>query len=162
MRTPALAQAYADKPIKLVVPLGPGGPTDVAARLMMQFVPAALGQALVIENRPGAGGAIGSRYVAAAEPDGYTLMLATNATLCVVPALMKNPGYDPVRSFAPVAQLTESTLILAVPNKVPANTVAEFIAYAKANRGKLSYASAGVGNLTSLLAEVFKIPWGSG
>lgn len=157
----AAAQTYPDRVIKLVVPLGPGGPTDVAARLMTQFVPAALGQPLVIENRPGAGGAIGSRYVAGAEPDGYTLMLGTSATLCVVPALLKNPGYDPVKSFEPVAQLTESTLILAVPNKVPARTLGEFIAYAKANAGKLSYASAGVGNQTQLLAEVFKSKTGT-
>jgi tripartite-type tricarboxylate transporter receptor subunit TctC len=156
----ARAQAYPDKPIRLVVPLGPGGPSDVAARLMTQVIPAALGQPLVVENRPGAGGAIGSRFVASSEPDGYTLMLANNATLCVVPALLKNPGYDPVKSFAPVAQLTESTLVFTVPNRVPANTVPEFIAYVKSRSGKLSYASAGVGNLTQLLAEVFKAKTG--
>ncbi len=157
----AVAQAYPDKPIKLVVPFGPGGPTDVAARLMTQFMPSELGQPMVIENRPGAGGAIGTRYVATAEPDGYTLALGTSATLCVVPALQKDPGYDPVKSFAPVAQLTESTLVFAVPNTVMARTVAEFVAYAKANAGKLSYASAGVGNQTQLLAEVFKSKTGT-
>jgi tripartite-type tricarboxylate transporter receptor subunit TctC len=152
----AFAEQYPLRPIKLIVPLGPGGPTDVAARLLSQFVPAGIGEPLIVENRPGAGGAIGSRMVAAADPDGYTLMLGTSATLCVVPALMKNPGYDPVKSFVPVAQITESTLILAVSNNVPANSVREFVAYAKANPGKLNYASAGVGNQTQLLAEVFK------
>jgi tripartite-type tricarboxylate transporter receptor subunit TctC len=153
---PAWAQEFPNKPMKLIVPLGPGGPTDVAARLVAQVVPTALGQPLVIENRPGAGGAIGSRAVATSDPDGYTLMLATSATLCVVPALMKNPGYDPVKSFVPVSQVTESTLILAIADSVPANTVKGFVAYVKANPGKLSYASAGLGNQTQLLAEVFK------
>jgi tripartite-type tricarboxylate transporter receptor subunit TctC len=153
---PTFAETYPSRPIRLIVPLGPGGPTDVAARLLSQFVPEAIGAALVVENRPGAGGAIGSRYVAAADPDGYTLMLGTSATLCIVPALLKNPGYDPVKSFVPVAQVTESTLVLAVSNKVSANTVQEFVAYAKANPDKLSYASAGLGNQTQLFAEVFK------
>jgi tripartite-type tricarboxylate transporter receptor subunit TctC len=156
-----LAQTYPDKPIKLVVPFGPGGPSDVAARLMTQFIPATLGQPLVVENRPGAGGAIGSRFVAGSDPDGYTLLVANNATLCVVPALLKNPGYDPIKSFAPVAQLTESTLVFTIPNRVPANTVREFVEYVKSRPGKLSYASAGVGNLTQLVAEVFKLKTGT-
>jgi tripartite-type tricarboxylate transporter receptor subunit TctC len=158
---PAFAQEFPSRPMKLVVPLGPGGPTDVAARLVAQVVPSALGQPLVIENRPGAGGAIGSRAVATADPDGYTLMLANNATLCVVPALMKDPGYDPVKSFVPVSQVTESTLILALANNVPADNMKDFVAYAKANAGKLSFASAGIGNLTQLLVEVFKVRTGT-
>jgi tripartite-type tricarboxylate transporter receptor subunit TctC len=157
----AFADDYPNKPIRLVVPLAPGGPTDVAARLLTQFVPTAIGQPLVVENRPGAGGAIGSRYVAAAEPDGYTLMLGTSATLCIVPALLKNPGYDPVKSFVPIAPVTESMLVLAVANHVPVNTAQEFIAYAKANPGKLTFASAGLGNQTQLFAEVFKARTGT-
>lgn len=158
---PARGETWPDKPLRLVVPFGPGGPTDVAARLVSQFVPAEIGQPIVIENRPGAGGALGTRFVATSEPDGYTLALGTSATLCVVPALQKDPGYDPVRSFAPVAQLTESTLVMTAPNSVPARTVAEFVAYAKQNAGKLSYASAGVGNQTQLLAELFKAKTGT-
>jgi tripartite-type tricarboxylate transporter receptor subunit TctC len=153
---PAGAQPYPNKTIKLVVPFGPGGPTDVSARLVAQLAQSALGQSVVIENRPGAGGALGTRSVAAAEPDGYTLLIGTSATLGVVPALTKNPGYDPVRSFAPVAKVADSTLVLVAPANFPANTVKEFVAYAKANPGKLSYASAGVGNQTQLLAELFK------
>lgn len=145
----------------MIVPLGPGGPTDVAARLLTQFVPAAIGQPLVVENKPGAGGAIGSRYVAAADPDGYTLMLGTSATLCIVPELLKTPGYDPVKSFVPVAQVTESMLVLAVSNNVPANNAKEFIAYAKANPDKLTFSSAGLGNQTQLFAEVFKVRTGT-
>jgi tripartite-type tricarboxylate transporter receptor subunit TctC len=153
---PALAQSNLNKPIKLVVPFGPGGPTDVSARIVAQVLQAALAQSVVIENRPGAGGALGTKSVAAAEPDGATLLIGTSATLGVVPALMKNPGYDPIRSFAPVAKIADSTLVLVTPASFPASSVKEFIAYAKANAGKLSYASAGVGNQTQLLAELFK------
>jgi tripartite-type tricarboxylate transporter receptor subunit TctC len=158
--TPVHAQSYPNKPIKLIVPFGPGGPTDVSARLVGGLVQAALGQAVVIENRPGAGGALGSKAVAAAEADGYTLLIGTSATLGVVPALLKNPGYDPLTSFAPVAKIADSTLVLVVPAAFPANSVAEFVAYAKANPGKLSYASAGAGNQTQLLAELFNAKTG--
>ena len=150
------AQTYPNTTIKLVVPFGPGGPTDVAARLVAQIVQSALGQNVVIENRPGAGGATGSKSVATADPDGYSLLVGTSATLGVVPALQKNPGYDPIKSFAPVAKIADSTLVLVVPANFPANSVREFVAYAKANPGKLSYASAGTGNQTQLLAELFK------
>jgi tripartite-type tricarboxylate transporter receptor subunit TctC len=139
-----------------VVPFGPGGPTDVSARLVAQVVQSGLGENVVIENRPGAGGATGTRSVANAEPDGYTLLIGTSATLAVVPALVKSPGYDPIKSFAPVAKILDSTLVLIVPAKFPANSVKEFVAYGKANPGKLSYASAGAGNQTQLLAELLK------
>jgi tripartite-type tricarboxylate transporter receptor subunit TctC len=132
----------------------------VSARLVGGLVQAALGQAVVIENRPGAGGALGSKAVASAEADGYTLLIGTSATLGVVPALLKNPGYDPLTSFAPVAKIADSTLVLVVPAAFPANSVAEFVAYAKANPGKLSYASAGAGNQTQLLAELFNAKTG--
>jgi tripartite-type tricarboxylate transporter receptor subunit TctC len=153
---PLHAQNYPNKPIRLVVPFGPGGPTDVSARILAQIVQSALGQSVVIENRPGAGGALGSKSVATAEPDGYTLLIGTSATLGVVPALMKNAGYDPVKSFAPVAKIADSTLVLVAPAAFPASSVKELVAHAKANPGKLSYASAGVGNQTQLLAELFK------
>ena len=154
--TRAETQSYPTRTIKLVVPFGPGGPTDVSARLVAQVVQSGLGPSVVIENRPGAGGAIGTKSVANAEPDGATLLIGTSATLGVVPALMKNPGYDPIKSFAPVAKVADSTLVLVVPATFPANSVQEFVAYAKANPGRLSFASAGVGNQTQLLAELFK------
>lgn len=153
---PLHAQAFPTKTIKLVVPFGPGGPTDVAARIVSQVVQSSLGQSVVIENRAGAGGATGTRSVATADPDGYTLLIGTSATLGVVPALLKNPGYDPVKSFTPVAKIFDSTTVMVVPANFPANTVQEFIAYAKANPGKLSYSSAGAGNQTQLAAELFK------
>ena len=154
--TSASAQSYPARSIKLVVPFGPGGPTDVSARIVAQVVQAGLGTSVVIENRPGAGGAIGTKSVANADPDGATLLIGTSATLGVVPALVKNPGYDPIKSFAPVAKVADSTLVLVVPANFPANSVQEFVAHAKANPGKLSFASAGVGNQTQLLAELFK------
>jgi tripartite-type tricarboxylate transporter receptor subunit TctC len=153
---PAQAQTYPFKPIRLVVPFGPGGPTDVAARLVSQLVQASLGQSVVIENRTGAGGALGTKAVAAADPYGYTLLIGTSATLAVVPALVKNPGYDPLKSFVPVAKVADSTIVMVTPIGYAPASVQEFVAYAKANPGKLSYASAGVGNQTHLQAELFK------
>ena len=151
---PAQSQSYPTKTIKLVVPFGPGGPTDVAARVVAQVVPSGLGQSVVIENRPGAGGALGSKAVAGAEPDGYTLLIGTSATLGVVPALVKNPGYDPIKSFAPIAKVADSTTIFVVHPSFPAGSIRELAAHAKANPGKLSYASAGPGNQTHLAAEL--------
>jgi len=153
---PVHGQDYPSHTIKLVVPFGPGGPTDVSARLVAQIAQSELGQPIVVENRPGAGGAIGSKSVANADPDGYTLLLGTSATLGVVPAVANNPGYDPIKSFTPIAKVSDSTLVLVVPKEFPANTVGEFVAYAKSHPGQLSYASAGVGNQTQLLAELFK------
>jgi tripartite-type tricarboxylate transporter receptor subunit TctC len=150
------AEGYPTKTIKLVVPFGPGGPTDVAARVASQIVQASLGQSVVVENRPGAGGATGTRAVATAEPDGYTLLLGTVATLGALPAVIKNPGFDPNTSFEPIAKLTESTAILVVPPQLPVKDVADLVALAKAKPGQLNFASAGVGNQTQLNAEVFK------
>jgi tripartite-type tricarboxylate transporter receptor subunit TctC len=150
------AQSYPAKPIKLIVPFGPGGPTDLAARVAAQIVQGSLGQSVITENRPGAAGAIGTRAVAAADPDGYTLLLGTVATLGALPAAIKNPGFDPVTSFAPLSKLTEGTAVLVVPPSLAANTVSELIALAKASPGKLNYASAGIGNQTHLNGEIFK------
>src|SRR5262249_1912911 len=105
---------------------------------------------------PGAGGATGTKAAAGADPDGYTLLIGTSATLGVVPALVKNPGYDARTSFSPVAKVADSTLVLVVPPALPVASVADFVAYARQNPGKLSYASAGAGNQTQLLAELFK------
>jgi tripartite-type tricarboxylate transporter receptor subunit TctC len=154
------AQSYPAKVIKLIVPFGPGGPTDLAARVASQIVQTSLGQSMIIENRPCAGGAIGTRAVAASEADGYTLLLGTVATLGALPAAMKNPGFDPDKSFAPISKLTESTAVLVAPPSLAANTVAELIAFAKANPGKLNYSSAGTGNQTHLNGEVFKVKAG--
>src|SRR5437899_825396 len=120
---PAAAQAFPERPIHLVVPAAPGGPTDVPARLLSQFLPEKLGQPAVVENRAGAGGAIGARFVAGATPDGYTLLVGNTSVLAVWPSVSSSAGYDPARNFAPVAKLTESYQILVVPESSPFRTV---------------------------------------
>jgi tripartite-type tricarboxylate transporter receptor subunit TctC len=154
---PAASQtAWPDKPVRLIVPAGPGGPNDVLARIVAQFLPQTLGQSIVVENRPGAGGATAAKAVTAAEPDGYTLLVGNTAVLAVIPAVTREPGYDPIASFAPIAKLMDSMQVLIVSNDVPVKTFAEFIAYAKANPGKLNFASSGIGNLTHLSGELLK------
>jgi tripartite-type tricarboxylate transporter receptor subunit TctC len=148
--------AYPDKVIKMIVPAPPGGQTDVLARLLAQKMQQALGQSVIIDNRPGAGGALGARALAAADPDGYTLFFGNTSTLAVIPAVSKNPGYDPVKNFAPVASVSESYMILVVNPAFPAKSVAEFLAYAKANPGKLNFGHAGAGNVTHLTGEMFR------
>lgn len=155
----ALAQAqtvYPDRVIKMIVPAPAGGQTDVMARLMTQKMQQSLGQTVVIDNRAGAGGALGARTAAAAEPDGYTLFYGNTSTLAVIPAVSKSAGYDPVKNFAPVAGVSESYMILVVHPSFPAKTIQEFVAYAKANPGKLNYAHAGAGNVTHLTGEMFR------
>ena len=152
----AFAQSYPDRLIKLVVPQGPGGPTDIFARVIGQRLQAAFGQNVVIENRPGAGGVIAAKAVAAAEPDGYTLFLGNTSVLVIIPVLSRSAGYDPTRSFAPVAKLAETSQVLIVHPSVPATSLHELVGYAKANPGKLNYSSAGVGNILHLAGELFK------
>src|SRR6478609_4654956 len=154
---PAHAQTvYPERVIKMIVPSPAGGQTDVMARLMAQKMQQALGQSVIIENRAGAGGALGARTAAAAEPDGYTLFYGNTSTLAVIPAVSKNAGYDPVKNYAPVASVSESYMILVVHPSFPARTIQEFLAYAKANPGKLNYAHAGAGNVTHLTGEMFR------
>jgi tripartite-type tricarboxylate transporter receptor subunit TctC len=157
VQAPAQAETWPDKTIRLVVPAGPGGPTDVLARIIADRLTAALPQPVIIDNRGGAGGAIGARVVAAAPPDGYTLMLGNTATLANIPAVSKSAGYDPLRSFTPVAKLTDSFQILVVTPSLPVKSVAELIAYAKAHPGKLNDAAVGAGNLTHLSGELLKV-----
>ena len=152
--TRAHAQAYPDKPIKLVVPFPPGGPIDTMARVAAQHISTALGQQAVVENRPGAGSTIGFKAVAASPPDGYTLMFGSSGSLAVAPSLYVNAGLDPVKSFAPIASFALLPHVMVVPEQVPAKTVAEFIAYAKENAGKLNY-GAGLGTPPYLLSTLF-------
>jgi tripartite-type tricarboxylate transporter receptor subunit TctC len=150
------AQAFPDRPIKLVVPTPPGGPPDIMARLLTDKMGAALGQPVIVENLPGgAGGTIGSKLVAAAEPDGYTLLMGSTSTLLIAPLIFKNAGYS-AGTFAPVAGVSETTEVLAVHTSVPANSVAELVRLAKSQPGMLSYGSAGVGSLPHLEGELLK------
>jgi tripartite-type tricarboxylate transporter receptor subunit TctC len=155
----ASAQSFPDKPIRLIVPFPPGGPTDFMARLIAQHLSANLGQ-IVVENRPGAGGTLAAKVVASAEPDGYTLLYGSSATLGIAPALYKNADYDPVRSFAPIALVSSVPFVLVIATSVPARTLAEFIAYAKANPGKLNFGAA-VGTPPHLVGELFKVVTGT-
>jgi tripartite-type tricarboxylate transporter receptor subunit TctC len=151
-----LAQTFPERPIHLVVPAAPGGPTDVPARLLSQFLPEKLGQPVVVENRAGAGGAIGARFVAGATPDGYTLLVGNTSVLAVWPSVSSSAGYDPAKNFAPVAKLTESYQILVVPASSPFKTVRELVDYAKKNPGKLNFAHTGLGGLPHMTVELFR------
>jgi tripartite-type tricarboxylate transporter receptor subunit TctC len=150
------AQNYPDKPIKIVVPAAAGGPTDVPARLASLILPPRIGQPVVVENRPGAGGAIGAKAVASSPADGYTLLAGNTSVFAVFPAVSASAGYDPLKDFAPIAKVSESFQILVVKSSFPAKTLKEFIDYAKANPGKLNYAHTGPGGLPHLTAELFK------
>lgn len=150
LAAPAIqAQAYPTKPIRVVVPFPPGAATDTIARAFSQAVATSIGQPVVVENKAGADGAIAGTEVARAAPDGHTLLFATNSPMSAVPALKKNPPYDPVRDFAPVSDIGRYTFFMVVHPSVPAKTVAELVAYAKANPGKLSYAT---GNTTGIVS----------
>jgi tripartite-type tricarboxylate transporter receptor subunit TctC len=152
--TPALAQSYPDRPIKLIVPFPPGGPMDVMARMVGQQLNTALKQPVIVENRAGAGGALGSKAVATAEPDGYTLLWGSSGTLSILPALNPNLDYDP-KAFVPVSLVSLLPHVMVVPTAVPAKTVPEFIAYAKANPGKLNF-GASLGTPPHLMGWLFK------
>jgi tripartite-type tricarboxylate transporter receptor subunit TctC len=148
-------QAFPDRPIKLVVASPAGSPPDVMARLLTDKMADILGQPVIVDNRPGAGGTIGARSVAAAEPDGYTLMMGSTSTLFIAPAIYKNAGYN-AATFTPIARVADSSEILAVHPSVSAKSVAELISLAKASPGALSYASAGNGTLPHIEGELFK------
>ncbi|CAG9170594.1 hypothetical protein LMG23992_01660 [Cupriavidus laharis] len=150
----AQAQSFPNKPIRLVVPYPPGGPTDIVARVVGQKLSDKLGQPLVVENRPGAGGNIGAEAVAKAAPDGYTLLVATTAH-AINMTLFSKPGYDTRRDFAPVSMLTRGPLVLVTAPATPASNVAELIALAKAGPGQVTFASSGNGQSTHLAAELF-------
>jgi tripartite-type tricarboxylate transporter receptor subunit TctC len=152
---PARAATYPDRLIKLIVPFTSGGPVDVMARLVGQYLSAQLGQPVVVENRPGVGGTLASKLVAAADPDGYTLLFASAGSLAISPSLYKNIGYDPVGAFAPIAMVANHPLAMVVHPSVPARSVAELVAYAKANPGRLNY-GAPTGTPPHLMGELFR------
>jgi tripartite-type tricarboxylate transporter receptor subunit TctC len=153
---PALAaDAYPSRPVTLVVPFPPGGPTDALARRLAEKLKTPLGQTVIVENRAGAGGNIGSEYVAAAKPDGYTILFGTSGPLAINVSLYKNQGYNPETSFAPIIRIGHLPNILVVNPSVPANNAQELIAYARKNPDKLSYASSGNGASSHLAGILF-------
>jgi tripartite-type tricarboxylate transporter receptor subunit TctC len=151
---PGFADSYPSRVIKIIVPFGPGGQPDVIARVFAQHLAAAVGQT-VIDNRPGANTTIGSKAAATSDPDGYTLFFGSSTSLAIAPALMANAGYDPVKSFTPIAGVSSSPMYLTVGPSVKAKSVAEFVAFAKANPGKLNFA-APTGGPPHLAGEIFK------
>ena len=150
---PAVAQSnagYPDRPVRLIVPFPAGASSDVVSRLLMQKLGARLGQQVVVENRPGASGSIGADLIAKATPDGYTIGLVTGSTHAVSPALGTNLPYDPVRDFKPITMIGAAPYVLVVYPGLPAKSVAELVAYAKAKPGTLNYGSAGIASLAHL------------
>jgi tripartite-type tricarboxylate transporter receptor subunit TctC len=155
----AAQDKYPSKPIRLIVSFPPGGPLDVMARLTAQYLSGSLGQ-MIVDNKPGAGGTLAGREAARAEPDGYTLLFGSSATLAIGPALYGNSGYDPVKSFAPIAMVSSVPYVMIGATNAPYKTVPELIAYAKANPGTLNF---GVPNGAPphMLAEMFKMQTGA-
>jgi tripartite-type tricarboxylate transporter receptor subunit TctC len=150
------AQAFPDRPVKFVVPSPAGGPPDIMARLLSDKMGVALGQPVIVENRPGgAGGTIGAKSVLAAEPDGHTLLMGSTSALLIAPLIHKNAGYS-AETFAPVAGLSETTEVLAVHPSVAANSVAELVRLAKSQPGTVRYGSAGIGTLPHIEGELLK------
>jgi tripartite-type tricarboxylate transporter receptor subunit TctC len=147
--TAARADTYPSKAVTIIVPFGAGSATDTVTRVVAQHLSAALKQNVVVENKPGANGVISAAFVARSAPDGYTLFMSTNSPHSAAPYLTKNIGYDPVKDFAPITRMGSYTLILVIHPSVPAKSVPELIAYAKANPGKLSFAS---GNTSGIVA----------
>ena len=155
MLAPLTALAYPDRTIKLVVPFSPGGATDVAGRLWAQMMKPVLGT-VVTENRGGGGGVTGAAEVARAQPDGHTFLFGNTSTQVLIPTIMSNPPYDPLKDFVGVYIVCNAPTSIVVHESVPARNLQELIAYARANPGKLSYGSAGAGTLTNLAGELFK------
>jgi tripartite-type tricarboxylate transporter receptor subunit TctC len=149
------AHAFPDRPIKLIVAAPAGSPPDAMARLVSDKMSSILGQPVVVENRPGAGGTIGAKAVLAAEPDGYTLLMGSTSTLLIAPGVYKNVGYD-AETFAPIARVADTSEVLAVHPSVPAKSVAELVSLAKRRPGELNYASAGNGTLPHIEGELLK------
>ena len=158
---PADAQGYPSRPIRVVVPFPAGGPTDTMARIVSDRLGQVLGQSIVIENRGGgAGGSIGAKFVASSDPDGYTVLITPGGSLTTGPAVHKNLGYDPLKAFVPVGLVMETPQAVSVHPDLPVKTMAELVAYAKANPGKISFGSQGFGVGPHLMLELFKLEAG--
>ena len=148
--------AYPDKPIKIIIGFPAGGPLDAHIRLLSDKLQSVLGQPVIVDYKSGAGGAVGAQFVMQSPADGYTLLLANTGTMVINPAIYTKSPYETLRDFQPIARTAQQPLALIVNNQVPANTLKEFIAYAKANPGKLNYGSAGNGGISHLVPEMLK------
>jgi len=151
----AQAQSFPNRTITLVIPFAPGGSNSIVGRVIADKMGELLGEKVVVDNRAGAGGTVGTRAVAKSEPDGYTILLSFTGTLAIAPSLYKNVGYDPRKDFAPIGLIGNAPNSLVVHPSFPAKTVAELIAYAKANPGKVNFGSAGAGTVSHITGEYF-------
>lgn len=154
---PALAQSWPEKPVRLVVPFGPGGSNDIVARILAPFLSERLGQPVVVENRPGAGGAIGTDSVVKAAPDGYTLMIGATSTIAVNVSAYPKRNFDPLKNLTPIGQIAAGPFVLFVHSSVPAKSVKELIAFAQTRPGALNFSSSGTGSSLHLSAELLKM-----
>ena len=157
---PVVAQTYPSKLIRFIVPFPPGGGTDIIGRLIAQKLTAALGQQVIVDNRAGAAGRTGTEYVARAAPDGYTLLMGTTTVIITPPALFPKLSYDPLKDLSPVSPIASGSYVLIVHPSVPARSVKELIALAKAHPGQLNFASSGPGDTNHLSGELFQIEAG--
>ena len=148
--------AYPDKPIKIIIGFPAGGPLDAHLRLLVERLQSALGQTVIVDYKAGAGGTVGAQFVAQSPPDGYTRLLANTGTMVINPAIYTKAPYDTLRDFQPIARTAQQPLALIVNKDVTANSLKEFVAYAKANPGKLNYGSAGNGGISHLVPEMLK------
>ena len=153
---PASAQPYPNRPLRIVVPFPPGGGTDIGTRIVAQKLQEAWGQAVIVENKPGAAGIVGTELTAKSAPDGYTFMMGNIGTHAINVSLYKKLAYDPVKDFAPVSMVADLPLLLLVHPSVPANSVKELIVLAKSQPGKLNFSSSGAGGSMHVAAELFK------
>lgn len=159
--TPAQAQDFPSKPIRLVVPFTPGGVTDTGARVVAERLGARLGQQVVVDNRPGASGNIGTQAVAGAAPDGHTLVLGFDGTLVINPHVFAKVPFDTLRDFVPISKIGDTALVIVTHPSVPAKTLPELIAYSKSLGGGLSYGSSGTGGTPHIAAEMLKVKTGA-
>ncbi|MCE2948511.1 MAG: Bug family tripartite tricarboxylate transporter substrate binding protein [bacterium] len=150
----AAAQDFPNRPVRMVVPFGAGGVSDIIGRTLASRMQEGLGQPIIVDNRGGAGGSIGSDIVAKAQPDGHTILLGSNGTHAIVPYLYKNLRYDPIKDFTPVAMIAITPTVLAVNPELPVKSVKELIAYARAKPGALSFGSSGIGSTSHLAGEM--------
>jgi tripartite-type tricarboxylate transporter receptor subunit TctC len=151
----ARAESFPNRTITLVIPFAPGGSTSIVGRVIADKMSQLLGQSIVVDNRPGAGGTVGTKMVAKSDPDGYTILLGYTGTLAIGPSLYKDVGYDPRKDFAPIGIIGNAPSAVVVHPSFPAKSVAELIAYAKANPGKVNFGSAGVGSVNHITGEYF-------
>ena len=151
----AQAQTFPTRTITLVIPFAPGGSNSIVGRVIADKMSQLLGESIVVDNRPGAGGTVGTRAVAKSEPDGYTILLSFTGTLAIAPSLYRNAGYDPRKDFAPIGLIGHAPNSLVVHPSFPARTVAELVAYARANPGKVNFGSAGAGTVSHITGEYF-------